>query len=518
MRSRTAKVITNAAANYARFLVSVVVFFLLTPLIIRHVGQRDFGLLTLTSSVLAFFSLLDMGLGTSVVRYVAECSGARDIDRRNRIVSTLAVLYLALSFIAALGIGAFSTVYADLLSVPDDQRSKALALLLILAARYVVLALPLGMFQGILFGEQRIFLINTVQIVVTLLYAAAAWAALSRGGGLITLAWINLAVMLIEYSAYAVFALRRVPGLRIAWSLADRTLLREITSFSAAQLIISSAAIVRMRTDPLIVSWVLPLSQVAVYAIALRVAENALLLTKQGINVLTPLIAQLKGEGDTQKVRFLLVSVGKFSFFSAVLLTVTISTFAREIIALWVGPEFAGAAPVLVVLMTAMCLLVPQMSAASVLMMTGHHKKMAKAEVAGMCINVGVSVALSRSLGLMGIAIGTLVATILVDLFYIVGAACRLQAVSYRSYARRVFLASALPGLVQWGVSYAIKRSLPPTSFPMLALETAPGLIAALIVFWVLFVEPSEKALLTSAIARPFPIAPAVAPSLRNTK
>jgi O-antigen/teichoic acid export membrane protein len=493
MPTQSTRVARNAAASYLRFFVSMTVMFLLTPVIIRHVGKQDFALWSLTFSVLGFFGLLDMGFSAGVVRYVAECRGADDPERRNRMVSTLAVVYVLLTLVAACGLGVLSAVYTHLFKIPLEQQSKALALLWILAARSVLFALPLSLFQGILFGEQRIALLNSVQMATTLLYGVVAWIGLAQGAGLMTLAWLNLIAMLLEYGLYVCFAYRCVPDLRIAPRLADRKMLRSVASFSLAQFVVSMAALVRLRTDPLIVQWFLPLSQVAVYAIALRIAESALLLTKQGINVLSPLVAQLHGAGDTEKIRTTLLGAGKLTFCASVLLTVPICVFAHDIVVMWVGPAFAEAAPTLVVLMISMCLITPQLVASNVLAMTGHHRLTARAEIVGMLLNLIVSIALARRFGLVGVALGTLTSTVLVDLFYIVSAACRLNAIPFATFARRVLLAGVVLAVVQTAVTLALKGLHPHPGVLALTVESLCGALPTIALFWFAFLEPAEK-------------------------
>ena len=500
--SKGAKISTarNAAASYLRFFVSMMVMFLLTPYIIRHVGQQEFGLWSLTFSVLGFFGLLDMGLSSSVVRYVAECRGSGDTDRRNRMVSTLSIVYLVITSAAALALLALSHNYTRIFSIPLEQQSRAVALLWILAARTSLFALPLSLFQGILFGEQRIALLNGIQISTTLLYGISSWIGLQHGAGLVTLAWINLAAMLLEYGLYAVFAFRAVDDLKISPRLADTSLLKTVAGFSFAQSIVSVAALVRLRTDPLIVQYFLPISQVAVYAVALRIAESALLLIKQGINVLSPLMAQLHGSGDHDKIRSTMLGAGKLSFFGSTLLTVPICVFSTQIVSRWVGPGFSAAGPTLIILMLSMCFVTPQLVAASVLAMTGHHK--ITAEVVGMLLNLAVSIALARPLGLAGVALGTLVATIVVDLFYIVAYACRVNSISYGTFTKRVLLAGFVPGAVQVAITLAIKLVLPATSIPVMLLGSILGGIGALLTFYLAYLEPEEKRAVMSKLQR----------------
>ena len=74
--SRTAQFAVNAAANYGKMLVQIAAVFVLTPYIIAHIGPADFGLWSLVISWLGLLGLLDLGFGTGVVKYVAECQGS----------------------------------------------------------------------------------------------------------------------------------------------------------------------------------------------------------------------------------------------------------------------------------------------------------------------------------------------------------------------------------------------------------------------------------------------------------
>ena len=71
----------NTVMNYISHFISILIVFFLTPIMLRELGTEDFGLWTLVFSVLGFFSLLDLGLNVSAVKYVAECRGSGQIER-----------------------------------------------------------------------------------------------------------------------------------------------------------------------------------------------------------------------------------------------------------------------------------------------------------------------------------------------------------------------------------------------------------------------------------------------------
>ena len=503
--SRTAQFILNTAANYGRMLVSIAAVALLTPYIVAKIGRDDFGLWSLVISALGFLSLLDLGFGTGAVKYVAECKASGDIERRNRILSTLAAVYLIIVGAAVVVVAVLGIFFSEIFAIPTAQQHKAVWLLWVLAVRFVLLAIPLSLFRNALYGEQKVYLINVIQVVATVVYAVGSWLVLAMGFGVLALAWLNLAAMLLEYFGYVWFAYSRIAGLRISLHLFDRRMLKEAAAFGSAQLLINVAALILLRTDPIIVKAFLPLSAVAIYAVALKIAENAYLLAKQFTNLLGPLAAELRQNAEETKIRFLFVNCTKFAMAPGVMLAVAMCVFGSETLAFWVGRDFAPGGPVLMILLISMALDMPGLTSSAVLSMTGHHRITARAAVAAVFLNVGFSVLLAKPLGLIGIAIGTLITTVLIDSLITLRTSS-LHGVSYGSYLARAVMPALLPGVPQYGVTLALKHWAPPANLISTIILTIPGAVLYILLFWFLSIEHSEKDLLLSKLGRYGPL------------
>lgn len=474
----------NVLASYGRFLVVMGVQFFLTPVILRAVGAEDFGLWSLTFSVMGFLGLLDGGLATSAVKFIAECRGSGDTARRNQLASTLLALYLGLAVLATLAVLVLSLGYVHWFHLPPAKATTALALLWLLALRSVVLALPLSLFHSLLFAEQKNTLLSVVQALATLVYAGAVWGALHGGGGILTIAAINLVAMMAEYGVYALLAGRVVPGLRLSFRHVSWGQVGPLARFSGAQLLVNIAQLVRLRTDPILVQLFCGLESVAAYAVALRIAESVLLLIKQAVNVLAPVIAQRHGEGETEQIRALFVRGSMAVLAGASVLSVAIACLASELLGLWVGPGMGAAIVPLWVLLAAMTLTTPQLVAALVLVMTGHHGFSARAQTVGMVLNVVASLVLVRLVGAVGVALGTLVATVITDVCTVLPRACQTLSVRLRGYLSDVFVPAIVCGSVQAMLTLGLKACLPTPTSLMGALPLAlPGGIAFALLF-----------------------------------
>ena len=500
--SRTAQFAVNAAANYARMGIQIAAFAVLTPYVIAKIGTGDYGLWTLVLSPLGFLNLLDLGFGTGVVKYVAECQVSGDVERRNRILSTLGVGYAGILAVSAVAVILLAAFFNQMFAIPAEQQPKATAVLWILAVRFA-LAIPLSLYRNALYGEQRVHLINLAGVIGILAQAVGSWLVLMFGYGVLALAWVNLTAMLIEYVAYAWFAYRTMNGLRISPELFDRPFLKEVSSFSGAQFLINIAALILLRTDPIIVKAFLPLSAVAIYGVALKIAENAYLLTKQFTNLLGPLAAQLRQSAENIKIRFILINCTKFAMAPSVMLTVAMYVLGRETIVFWVrNPDFAPGGAILIVLLTSMTLSMAQETSSAVLSMTGHHRITATAAVVSVVTNVGLSVLLAKLVGLIGIALGTLGATLLVNLLITVRRACQIHGITYRDYIARALAPALLPGAAQFAVTLGLKYWNSPAGLLSTIILTIPGAIMYCILFWFFSIEQSEKDLLVSKLLK----------------
>lgn len=474
-----------------RFLISLIVVIFLTPLLIHYVGETDFGLWNLVISVLGFFELLDLGFGNAVIKYVALYRGMNSPDRRNRALSTIAYVLLMMGAIGALLIALISTVFTDWLDIPPDLQNKTLALLWIIGLRSIILGIPLGLYKGILFGEQKIFIMHAISAFYQILYGVGVVLFLKADYGIVTVGWLTLIAFLLESLTYAVFAYHYWADLKISWRLVNWNEFKEIAKFSGAQFLAGFTSLVVLRSDPFIVKLFFPLAMVGIYAIALRIFAYAFILIKQFLSVLTPYIAAAKGSGETSKIHYVFVHVPKYAMFPCSVLAVAGSCFAYPLITLWVGEAYAPAAPVLVILLFAFFLNVPMVVASDILAMTGLHALMARYNTIGALVNISFSFLLAAPLGINGIAMGTVIGT-LTGFFTGIRKVCQLYHVSYWRYCVSVYFPGVVAGGIQWLVSYWITSSISINSIWILIVAATPGVLVNATIYW-FFLESEEK-------------------------
>ena len=491
--SRIHRVSINAATNYLRFFITMIVSFILIPFIIRTLGQEVYGLWTLSFSVIGFFSLLDFGFGLGVVKWTGESSVTKEYDHRNHLLSTVFFIYLGIAVFGMLLIAGFSLLYPRLFSIPEEFKKPAVLVLIILAIRSLAIQVPLSLFKGVLFGEQQIYKINIIQVFGNLLYAGTTWVLLSKGYGIVVLALINCSAFFIENLLYVILAFSQVKNLSLSIRKVKKKYFREAVSFSFFSFITTIAGLVLFNTDSIIIQITLNLSMVGLYGVAIKITEYSLILTKQLVNVLTPLISELKAKKEDHSIRYLLTDLSKYLLATGALITGTIYVFGADLLTLWVGESFLPATIPLYILMTAFMISIPELVASNVLTMTGYHRYTAKVSVSSIIVNLTISLLLVKPLGLTGIAIGTLISSVINNTGLTLWKASKVYEFHYSLYLSKVFIPALLPLTALMGTGFIIKYYFSVTSLWVMMLEAVPGVLVYLTIFWLFCVDKPMK-------------------------
>ena len=96
--NQLATVARNVSTRYVAIILDALIGLVLLPFNVHHLGQSAYGLWMLTASMTTYFSVLDLGFGGSIVKFIAQYRAKRDIHGLNDIASTLFVIFTGFFF------------------------------------------------------------------------------------------------------------------------------------------------------------------------------------------------------------------------------------------------------------------------------------------------------------------------------------------------------------------------------------------------------------------------------------
>lgn len=452
----------NIATSYGRFVVAIIAVFLLTPFIIGKIGVDDYGLWALALAVSGMLGLMDFGLATAAVKYVAEHSARGDVEGRNRVISTLLTVYLTIGAVTLAGVALFAFHSYDPLNAGQISGREDFRSLMIMVGFMVALGFPLSLFRAALTGSGHMYLSNTAEIVMTVGYSSLSALFLAWGMGIVGLPVAQVIGMAMGLASLVFLCYRKLDGLKLVLSFKGLSQSGELLAFSGWAFVANAAVLIIMRMDPVLIKAMLPLSAVAIYAVAAKIAEYSLLLNKQFSNALMPMISQAHAVGQAGTVQMVLTDGTRYLMALAMPMLVLIGIYADPLLTLWLGEGFSEAVPVLQVLSIAVGCSVLQLNAANVLGMTGRHRFVAGSMGLSALINLVVTLTLLPRIGLLGAAVGSLCASALVETGIILPSACRHAGISMSRFILGVVGRALPPLLPMVALAWWLLDHLPP--------------------------------------------------------
>ncbi len=126
--------------------ISTILSLLLTPYLIHHLGNENYGLWILVLSTMGWFSFIDLGFSYTVQRSIVLALGEHDEHRINVVFSVAIVLFSVLGAIAALCM-ILLALFPELLGVKAENQEMTSIVLVVLAIK-IFFDFVMGAFHG----------------------------------------------------------------------------------------------------------------------------------------------------------------------------------------------------------------------------------------------------------------------------------------------------------------------------------------------------------------------------------
>jgi O-antigen/teichoic acid export membrane protein len=427
VKSQAPRLMVGSAMRLISRFVSLGVAFFLVPFTLKHLGEHGYGIWALASTFLGYYGLADFGIGSAVSRYVSQAIGAGNKAEFRRTFSTSFFMLLAVGGCVFL----ISQVVAASVARATDDPAQARVYYLVVSILGLNLAFqsPLRAFNGLLTSHLRYDILSGAQIGQTVVRAVLIVVFLNAGYGLVALVAISAAMDTANGIARAAMCFFVHDGLRL--STRDVSLGRAVTlaRYGVFTVVSQVADLLRLRTGPFVITAVHGAAMVAPYAVAMRLQEMAEKLLFAVIAVLAPVFSRQDGSGDLEAMRRLYLFASRLSTYAAVFLGGLLVVLGKPFLSAWLGstPVDVGAVfPILAVLAVAGAASGAQNPTVGLLYGTSRNDLYAGINTAHGLISLAVSLALVRPFGLMGVALGmalpTLVFKMIVQPLYV----CRI--------------------------------------------------------------------------------------------
>lgn len=329
----------NTLLNVLGQAIPLLVGVVTIPFIVRGLGAERFGLLSLAWAILGYFTTFDLGLVRATTKFVAGALAKGDQEQIAHLVWTAAILQAAFGILAGVSLAAITPLLvANILHIESALTGEAKLTFYLLALCIPILLLSAS-FSGVLEGAQRFDLVNAIKIPSTLSIYLFALVGLLLGFRLPGILALILAVRLAALWAIVALDLHVFPEMRkyaVDFSVSSR-----LFGFGRWIAITGMVAPVLMYADRFLISWVVSTNAVAYYTAPYEVITRLWMIPASLVAALFPAFSALEGRADWERLGTLLGRSIKYMLLLMGPITIVLMLFAREILEIWLGAEFA---------------------------------------------------------------------------------------------------------------------------------------------------------------------------------
>lgn len=402
---------------------------MMTPFIMRALGNRMYGSWILITACVSYTALMDMGLSTGVARYISRAAGQGNDDEINRVINTS----LRLFSLIGLAVLIFTFIGAGLcfIAVNDVGEAQALAWTALFLGTRMALKFPTRTFDGVLTSHLRYDLQVTATLTGFLLSYALIFYFLRHEGGVVAMSLAMLGCSLVEYGMIIVFARRVYPQLRLAAGLVQSGMKKTLFSYSWKTVVWQAANTLRFKADVPVIASMLGRSVIAPYSIGAQLNIYFYEFVATFIGNLSPVFSRYEGKGDYESIRERFLMMTRISSVISIFVGTSIMFYSQSFILRWMGKDFAGqlsgqaSSVVATILAVGYIMRLCQTPSSSILYGVSKHLSGALSDLCEGVLNLLLSIILIRSWGIYGVAWGTTIASVVNHLLLYPFVTCR---------------------------------------------------------------------------------------------
>jgi O-antigen/teichoic acid export membrane protein len=478
------------------FLTAVAAFFLM-PFIVHHLGDRIYGFWALAASFIGYYSLLDFGLSSAVSQYMSVAIGRNDDAECRGVFNTALRINLLLGGIALLVTAAIVVFTPWFSHSPADAHvfQKVIAILGVNAA----INLPVRVYGGVLYTKFRFDIQSWLTILGLILRTGFIVWVILADGGLLALAWVTFLTSLPVTVLQIWFARREASWARIESKSIEIKIVKSLSSYSVYTFLAYIADAIRFQIDPLVISGLIGLAMVTHYRVAGVFAQYYMQMIIFSVGMLQPVFSRLHGVGDRAGIEKVFFFGTKISSCISIFICLALVGWGRPFIVRWMGSSYEDAYWPLVVLSFAVLLDVCQKPSIDLLYATFNHRFYTYTNWAEGLLNLGFSLALARPLGILGVALGTLIGAFLIRVVLQPWWVCKVNGIHYGIYMRFIGRNLLYCSLLMAGAIAISSWGLRP-NYPLLVASAICATLLYAIGLWLVVFDPPEREYFKAAL------------------
>ncbi len=493
--------------SYFQMGLGVVISLVYTPLMIRLLGQSEYGLYNTVASTISMLSVLSLGFNSSYIRFYSKYKITNNDDAICRLNGLFLIVFSVIGVITLLCGGFLSfnlhMVFDTGLTPAEYETAK---LLMIMLTINLAVSFITSIFQNIISAHEKFAFLKLVGMAKTVFSPLLTIPLLLMGYKSIAVVAVTLFVSFSVDIIYLTYARKKL-RVRFKFKGLEADVFKNLlafTSFIAVNMVVDQ---INNNMGKFILGRYQGTSSVAVYSVGYTLYQYYMMFSTAVSGVFTPRIHKLvnstRCDVNKQKVELtnLFIKVGRIQFLVLALVSSGIIFFGKEFILFWAGTEYGASYYVALLLVLPASIALIQNLGIEIQRAMNKHKFRSLVYIVMAAINLISTVLLCQKYGAIGTALGTAISLvvangIIMNIYY--HRRCNIDIVAFWKSILRL-----LPGLIVPAVfGLVCRKCLDLSNVLWLIFGIGVYAVAYFLSMWLIGMNTYEKSLLIKPVRK----------------
>lgn len=415
----------GAILSYVIIIVNMLIGILYTPILTAKLGQTEYGLYSLVTSIISYLTILDFGFGNAIIIYTTRYRNNNEKDKEQKLHGMFFIIYTVIGIIVGI-IGAILWLNVDNLfgnTMGPDELEKAKILMGILTFNLVI-TFPLSIFSSIITSYEKFVFSKLLNLIRIILNPIVMLVLLNFGFKSIALVILttvlNIGTLILNF----IYCKKKL-NIKLKFGKIDFKLLKEIMAYSVWIFLNSIMDKINWSVSQFILGIYSGSVAVAIYAIAAQLNQMYMSFSTAISGVMLPKVTKMEeNKASNQEFTEIFIKTGRVQYIIMALIISGFVLYGKEFITMmWVGSDYAESYTIACILMIPMTIPLIQNVGLNILQAKNKYKFRVMVLMFFAIINVILSIILSKFYGGIGAAVSTAISltcgsVVFMNIFY----------------------------------------------------------------------------------------------------
>lgn len=398
----------GAILSYVSIIINTLIQLIYTPVLIRMLGQSEYGLYSLVNSIIGYLTVLDLGFGNAIIVYTAKYRANGDTNAEKKLHGTFKIVFYVIALIAvACGMTLFfnvNTIFSNTMST--EELSKAKIMMLILTFN-LGMTFCFNIYSSIITAYEKFTFQKVISIISSVCKPLMMIPLLFLGLKSITMTMVITFVNMTVLVSNWLYCKRKLK-IEVKYRGFDRIIFKTILGYSIWIFLGVIVDKINWSVDQFILGAVSGTIAVSIYSIAGQINTLFVNLSTAVSGVLLPKISKMVAKGsNNEELTNEMIKVGRIQYYIIFLMVSGLVLFGKDFIIWWAGKEYINSYYCVLLLIIPTSIPLIQNLGISIRQAMNKHKFATLVNICIAVFNLVISIFLAKKYGPIGSALGT---------------------------------------------------------------------------------------------------------------